>query len=108
MFSLVLLFAELARLAISLVSWMLAATPGNADLGTAFKNLALLFAGFAVPILSFILVVNGYHYMTAGDDIQAKTNAKRGMGAALGGVVLVLAAVALATLIGNAIQNISQ
>jgi uncharacterized membrane protein YjfL (UPF0719 family) len=74
------------------------------DIGTSFTNLATYFVGFLAAVLGFILMVNGYHYMTAGDDIQAKTNAKRGMGAALGGAVLVGLAVTLAIAIQSRIK----
>lgn len=87
------LLARLTSLAIPSLSYV----PGVlGDLGTTFTNLATYFAAFSAPVLGFILVVSGYHYMTAGDDVQARANAKRGIGFALGGAVLVGLAVTLA------------
>ena len=98
---LLLLFVLLARQ----TSLSLSSLPGVlGDIGTTFTNLATYFVGFLAAVLGFILVVNGYHYMTAGDDIQAKTNSKRGMGAALGGAVLVGLAVTLAIAIQGTIK----
>ncbi len=75
-----------------------------ADLGTTFTNLATYFVGFLAAILGFVLMVAGYHYMSAGDDVQKATNAKRAIGAALGGAVLVGLAVTLAIAIRGQIQ----
>ncbi len=96
--SLSLLLARLTSLTIPSLSHL----PGVlGDLGTTFTNLATYFVGFLAAILGFILMVAGYHYMTAGDDVQAKTNAKRAIGGALGGAVLV----GLAVTLGVAIQG---
>ncbi len=99
MVSIALLLARLTSLMIPTLRWAVLG-----DIGTTFTNLATYFVGFLAAVLGFILMVNGYHYMTAGDDIQAKANAKRGMGAALGGAVLVGLAVTLAIAIQSRIK----
>lgn len=99
MVSIALLLNRLTSPAIPALRWVVLG-----DIGTTFTNLATYFVGFLAAVLGFILMVNGYHYMTAGDDIQAKANAKRGMGAALGGAVLVGLAVTLAIAIQSRIK----
>ena len=73
-----------------------------ADVGTSFNSLALQFAGYLTGILAFVAVISGYQLMTAGDDVQQATRAKRALGLALAGAVLVASATTLAPLIvGN-------
>jgi uncharacterized membrane protein YjfL (UPF0719 family) len=73
-----------------------------ADVGTSFNSLATQFAGYLTGILAFVAVISGYQLMTAGDDVQQATRAKRALGLALAGAVLVGTATALAPLItGN-------
>lgn len=73
-----------------------------ADVGTSFSALAGQFAGYLTGILGFIAVMSGYQLMTAGEDVQQATRAKRALGLALAGAVLVGTALTLAPVItGN-------
>jgi Type IV secretion system pilin len=73
-----------------------------ADVGTSFGALAGQFAGYLTGILTFIAVVSGYALMTAGEDVQQATRAKRALGMSLAGAVLVGTAITLAPVItGN-------
>lgn len=73
-----------------------------ADVGSSFNALATQFATYLTGILAFIAVVSGYQLMTAGEDVQQSTRAKRALGLALAGAVLVGTGVALAPVItGN-------
>lgn len=76
-----------------------------ADIGTAFDGVAKLFATFLGGILAFILVVEGYLYIAAVDNEQKATHAKRAMGAAIAGGVLVAVAVGLAPELIKAFGN---
>jgi hypothetical protein len=66
------------------------------DVGTAFQGVANLLAGFLGGILAFVLVVEGYLYMAAMDDVQKATHAKRAIGAAIVGGILIVVATQLA------------
>lgn len=73
-----------------------------ADIGTSLIALATTFAGFLVGALALVGVISGYQLMTAGDDTQKAAQAKRALGLALAGALLVGTAVALApTIAGN-------
>jgi UDP-N-acetylmuramyl pentapeptide phosphotransferase/UDP-N-acetylglucosamine-1-phosphate transferase len=67
-----------------------------ADVGTAFQSVAQLLASFLGGVLAFILVVEGYLYISAVDDTQKAMHAKRAIGAAIAGGILVAVAVNLA------------
>jgi cytochrome bd-type quinol oxidase subunit 2 len=67
-----------------------------ADIGTAFDGVARLFATFLGGILAFMLVIEGYLYLAAGPNEQKAEHAKRAMGAAVAGGILVAVAVGLA------------
>ncbi len=67
-----------------------------ADIGTAFSAVAILLAGFLGGVLMFVMVVNGYLYMMAMDDVQRATRAKAAIGAAILGGILVATAVTFA------------
>jgi uncharacterized membrane protein YjfL (UPF0719 family) len=72
------------------------------DVGSSFNTLAGQFAGYLTGILAFIAVVSGYQLMTAGEDVQQATRAKRALGLSLAGAVLVGTAITLAPVItGN-------
>ena len=75
-----------------------------ADVGSSFNSLAGLFAGYLTGILAFVAVISGYQLMTAGEDVQQSTRAKRALGMALAGAVLVGTGVALAPLITGSIK----
>jgi len=75
-----------------------------ADVGTSFNALAALFAGYLTGILAFIAVVSGYQLMTAGEDVQQATRAKRALGLSLAGAVLVGTAATLAPVITGTIK----
>ncbi|GHO88158.1 hypothetical protein [Dictyobacter formicarum] len=73
-----------------------------ADVSGAFNGLAAMFAGWLAGILAFILVIEGYQYMFALDDNQKAMHAKRAIGAAIVGGILVVVATNLApTLVSN-------
>lgn len=67
-----------------------------ADVGSAFNGVAKLLAGFLGGIMAFVLVVEGYMYLSAMDDVQKAAHAKRAIGAAIAGGILVAVAVGLA------------
>lgn len=72
------------------------------NIGDSFNALATQFAGYLTGILAFVAVVSGYQLMTAGEDVQQATRAKKALGLALAGAVLVGTAVALAPIVtGN-------
>lgn len=73
-----------------------------ADIGTAFDGVARLLAGFLGGIMAFILVVEGYLYISAVDNDQKAQHAKRAIGAAISGGILVAVAVNLAPDLVNA------
>ena len=75
-----------------------------ADVGSSFNSLAGLFAGYLTGILAFVAVISGYQLMTAGEDVQQATRAKRALGMALAGAVLVGTGIALAPLITGSIK----
>ena len=96
----------MTHLAILLSMYLHGAWPAAAgvlaDVGTSFNALATLFGGYLTGILAFVAVVSGYQLMTAGEDVQQATRAKRALGMALAGAVLVGTAVTLAPVItGN-------
>lgn len=64
-----------------------------ADIGTAFAAVAVLLAGFLGGVLMFVMVVNGYLYMMAMDDVQRAARAKAAIGAAILGGILIATAV---------------
>ncbi len=66
------------------------------DVGTAFQGVANLLAGFLGGIMAFVLVVEGYLYMAAMDDVQKAMHAKRAIGAAIVGGILIVVATQLA------------
>ncbi|GCE12518.1 hypothetical protein [Tengunoibacter tsumagoiensis] len=63
-----------------------------ADVSTAFSNLATLVGGYLPGILTFIFVIAGYMYVTAIADPQNAILAKRGMGHAVVGTILIVLA----------------
>lgn len=76
--------------------------PLLANIGTSFSALATLFANYLAGILAIVAVFNGYQILSAGEDVQQQTRAKRALGFSLAGAVLVKSAVALApTIVGN-------
>lgn len=73
-----------------------------ADIGTSFAALAAQFAGYLAGVLTIVAVFSGYQLMTAGEDVQQATRAKRALGLSLAGAVLVGTAITLApTIVGN-------
>jgi len=64
-----------------------------ADIGTAFTAVAVLLSGFLGGVLMFVMVVNGYLYMMAMDDVQRAARAKAAIGAAIVGGILIATAV---------------
>jgi cytochrome bd-type quinol oxidase subunit 2 len=76
-----------------------------ADIGTAFNGVAQLFASFLGGVMAFILVVEGYLYIAASTNEQKAEHAKRAMGAAIAGGILVAVAVGLAPELVKAFGN---
>ena len=64
-----------------------------ADIGTAINGVATLLAGYLGDVLIFVLVIAGYLYMTSIGDAQNGMHAKRAIGAAVAGGILVAVAV---------------
>lgn len=80
------------------------ATP-SADIGSGFNNLASTLATYLGGVLAFVLVIEGYLYMSAVDDAQKAMHAKRAIGAAVAGAILVAVAVSLAPTIVKSIKQ---
>lgn len=76
-----------------------------ADISTAFEGVARLFAGFLGGIMAFILVVEGYLYIFAVDNEQKAQHAKRAIGAAISGGILIAVALDLAPELVNAFKQ---
>jgi hypothetical protein len=64
-----------------------------ADIGTAISGVATLLAGYLGDVLIFVLVIAGYLYMTSIGDAQNGVHAKKAIGAAVAGGILVAVAV---------------
>ncbi|GCE23233.1 hypothetical protein [Dictyobacter kobayashii] len=64
-----------------------------ADIGSAISGVANLLAGYLGDVLIFVLVIAGYLYMTSIGDAQNGVHAKRAIGAAVAGGILVAVAV---------------
>jgi hypothetical protein len=76
-----------------------------ADVSSAFKNVASLLAGFLGGVMAFVLVVEGYMYLAAMDDVQKAAHAKRAIGAAIvGGILVALATTGLADTLVHAFK----
>jgi uncharacterized membrane protein YdcZ (DUF606 family) len=60
-----------------------------ADIGSALTGLGTLFVTYLGPALALALVIAGFNYMAALDDHQRATNAKRAIGVAIAGAILV-------------------
>jgi UDP-N-acetylmuramyl pentapeptide phosphotransferase/UDP-N-acetylglucosamine-1-phosphate transferase len=72
----------------------------------AFSHVASLLAGFLGGVMAFVLVVEGYMYLAAMDDVQKAAHAKRAIGAAIvGGILVVVATTGLATDLVNAFNG---
>jgi hypothetical protein len=60
-----------------------------ADIGSSVTSVANYIIGLLAAISLFSLVIAGYHYQTAGDDIQAKARAKGAIGGSIVGMIIV-------------------
>ena len=92
-----------------LAPW-LPALPADTDptgVSAAFTNLARLFAGVLAGVVTFFVVVEGFLYITAIDDVQKATHAKRALGTLLFGAILVALAVTIGPQIVDAITGTS-
>jgi UDP-N-acetylmuramyl pentapeptide phosphotransferase/UDP-N-acetylglucosamine-1-phosphate transferase len=87
---------NMLNVSISVLSSILVRLVVMADIGSAFQSVAQLLASFLGGVLAFILVVEGYLYISAVDDTQKAMHAKRAIGAAIAGGILVAVAVNLA------------
>lgn len=88
MFSLVSLASVLTCASLSLLPLF-----PLADIGTAISGVANLLAGYLGDVLVFVLVIAGYLYMTAIGDSQNAVHAKKAIGGAVAGGILVAVAV---------------
>jgi hypothetical protein len=90
-----LVSAQVLLTHVYLHAWVIAAafaqppadTTGISD---AFNRLATLGAGIIGGVVAFFVVINGYLYITASDDLQRGTHAKRAFGALLFGALIVI------------------
>ena len=64
-----------------------------ADIGSAINGVATLLASYLGDVLILVLVIAGYLYMTSIGDAQNGMHAKRAIGAAVAGGILVAVAV---------------
>lgn len=60
-----------------------------ADVGSALTGLAKMLVGYLPQILVLVLILAGYTYMFALDDHAKASNAKRAIGVAIGGAIVV-------------------
>jgi Type IV secretion system pilin len=75
---------------------ILAAAPPSGVNG-AFNGISGMFVSYLAAVLAFILIIAGYQYMFALDDHNKATQAKRAIGVAIVGAILVALALGLAT-----------
>jgi chromate transport protein ChrA len=66
-----------------------------ADVGNAFNGISGMLVGYLGPVLAFILIIAGYTYMFALDDHNKATQAKRAIGVAIVGAIMVALALNL-------------
>lgn len=76
-----------------------------ADVGGAFNGISGLLVTYLAPVFAFVLIVAGYTYMFALDDHTKAMQAKRAIGFAIGGSILVALALGLAPKIVTAIGH---
>jgi hypothetical protein len=76
-----------------------------ADVGSALTGIAKLFSGYLAGGLGLALVIAGYMYMFALDDHTKASQAKRAIGVAIGGAVLVALGIGIAAKVLVAIGN---
>ena len=66
-----------------------------ADVGSAFTGLAQMLVNYLGPILTIALIIAGYAYMFALDDHNKASQAKRAVGAAIVGAIIVAVALTM-------------
>lgn len=66
-----------------------------ADVGSALTGIAKMFSGYLAGGLALALVLAGYTYMFALDDHAKATQAKRAIGVAIGGAIVVAVALGM-------------
>ena len=66
-----------------------------ADVISAFKGINLMLVSFLGGVLAFALIIAGYNYMFALDDHNKAAQAKRAVGWAILGAMLVALAIGL-------------
>ncbi|GER88952.1 hypothetical protein KDW_31140 [Dictyobacter vulcani] len=76
-----------------------------ADIGTAISGVANLLAGYLGDVLIFVFVIAGYLYMTSIGDAQNGVHAKRAIGAAVAGGILVAIAVKFGPTLAGLFKN---
>jgi hypothetical protein len=76
-----------------------------ADVGSALTGIAKMFAGYLAGGLAFALVIAGYTYMFALDDHSKAMQAKRAIGVAIGGAIVIAVAVGIALKITQTIGH---
>ena len=76
-----------------------------ADVGSAFTGIASMFVSYLGPILALALIIAGYSYMFALDDHNKASQAKRAIGFAIVGAIVVALALGLAPKIVTSIGH---
>jgi Type IV secretion system pilin len=66
-----------------------------ADVGSAFNGISGMLVSYLGAVLAFILIVAGYTYMFALDDHNKAAQAKRAIGVAIVGAILIALAMGL-------------
>jgi hypothetical protein len=88
----------------SLYSMVLGAETDLTEVSTAFKNLGTMLGSVAAAVIGLFVIIEGYLYITAGDDVQKAQHAKRAMGGLVFGAVLVILGGFIGTTIYNSIK----
>jgi Type IV secretion system pilin len=66
-----------------------------ADVGSALTGIGKMFVSYLAPALALALIIAGYTYMFALDDHQRASQAKRAIGVAIVGAIVVAVALAM-------------
>ena len=72
---------------------------GNTDLVPAVANIINILLGFLGVIAIVIIIIAGFQWMTAGGNEEKITGAKKMLGAGIIGLVIILAAFAIASFV---------
>lgn len=98
-------FAQITGATLHALTLILAAPPPDpTGVNAAFTRIAILFASVIGGVVAFFVVVNGYMYITSGEDTR-QTYAKRAMGTLLFGALIVILGANIAPAIITAISG---